>query len=67
MGDGLFNKFKILIGVEDTEEEREVPNVSAPVSAVPDAGGRREPSLPIRNGIRIHSFSLGWIIGKIRW
>ena len=35
MGDGLFNKFKILIGVEDAEEEREVQTVSAaPVAAV---------------------------------
>ena len=41
MGDGLFNKFKILIGVEDVEEEREVPAVSAPVSAVPAAGEPR--------------------------
>lgn len=51
MGDGLFNKFKILIGVEDTEEEREVPNVSAPVSAVPDAGETRrtQPAYPERN------------------
>ena len=34
MGDGLFNKFKILIGVEDAEEEREVQTVSAAPVAV---------------------------------
>ena len=66
MGDGLFNKFKILIGVEDVEEEREVPAVSAPVSAVPAAGEPAEHSLSMRIGI-IRSFSREWIIGKIRW
>ena len=52
MGDGLFNKFKILIGVEDAEEEREVQTVSAaPVAAVP-AGAevrRAQPAYPDRN------------------
>ena len=36
MGDGLFNKFKMLIGVEDAEEE-EIQVVSAPASAAPAA------------------------------
>ena len=52
MGDWLFNKFKILIGVEDAEEEREVQTVSAaPVAAVP-AGAevrRAQPAYPDRN------------------
>lgn len=52
MGDGLFNKFKILIGVEDAEEEREVQTVSSsPVTAVPASAEvrRAQPAYPDRN------------------
>ncbi len=40
MGDGLFNKFKVLIGVDDVEEE-EVQTVSAPISVQPASVDRR--------------------------
>lgn len=68
MGDGLFNKFKILIGVEDAEEEREVQTVSAaPVAPYPPARRCGEHSLLIRTETT-HLFSREWIIiGKIRW
>mgnify|MGYP002564906970 CR=1 FL=1 len=42
MGDGLFNKFKVLIGVDDVEDEEEVQVVSAPVSVPPAIGDRRK-------------------------
>ncbi len=42
MGDGLFSKFKLLLGVDDMEPEEEVPAAASPVVKIPAGSASNE-------------------------